>query len=69
MPLLGLQSAPSLAAVQARQSRVLASQIGVRPEQSALLRQPTQVSVPESHTGFAPKQADPFAAVHSTHSP
>lgn len=41
----GLQSALPLAAVHVRQSRVVASQNGVDPEQSALLRQPTQVSV------------------------
>lgn len=65
----GLQSASPLADVQARQSRLAASQIGVAPEHSASLKQPMQVSVAASQSGVAPVQADLLAAVHWTHCP
>jgi hypothetical protein len=52
----GLAPLQSLA-VQARHARLVASQIGVAPEQSVFARQPTQLFVGTSQTGVVPVHA------------
>ena len=53
----------------ARQVFVVASQIGVPPEQSAFPRQPTHLSLVVSLFGVAPVHAAGFASVHGSHWP
>jgi len=55
--------------VQAPQTCVVALQIGVVPEQSALPRQLTQVPLPVKQKGVVPVQALAFVAEHWPHAP